>query len=139
MTKKNTQITYKAGDQPNNAFSLNVLHPGEIAATAGTSAVIYAVTDKNIYDKNERINTININCAVVLDFAIVLVIKVRLFLFIFILSSVINTSLKIIKPTIQNSIKSIMAKEIKAERAKILSARGSKNLPYSVTASYFLA
>ena len=55
--KKNTQITYKAGDQPNNAFSLNVLHPGEIAATAGTSAVIYAVTDKNIYDKNERINT----------------------------------------------------------------------------------
>ena len=54
---ENTKLTYRAGDQPNNAFSLNVLYPGEIAATAGTSAVIYAVTDKNIYDKNERINT----------------------------------------------------------------------------------
>ena len=52
-----TQITYRTGDQLNNAFSLNVLNPGEIAATAGTSAVIYSVTDKNIYDSNNRINT----------------------------------------------------------------------------------
>jgi len=50
-------ITYRTGDQPNNAFSLNVLNPGEIAATAGTSAVIYSVTDKDIYDSSNRINT----------------------------------------------------------------------------------
>ncbi|MDT0676342.1 xylulokinase [Autumnicola musiva] len=50
-------ITYRAGDQPNNALSLNVLNPGEIATTAGTSAVIYAVTDKDIYDEQSRINT----------------------------------------------------------------------------------
>ena len=54
---KNIKISYRAGDQPNNAFSLNVLNPGEIAATAGTSAVIYCVTDKNIYDSDNRINT----------------------------------------------------------------------------------
>lgn len=50
------EITYRAGDQPNNALSLNVLNPGEIATTAGTSAVIYAVTDKDIYDEQSRIN-----------------------------------------------------------------------------------
>jgi len=50
-------ITYRSGDQPNNALSLNVLKPGEIATTAGTSAVIYAVTDKDIYDEQSRINT----------------------------------------------------------------------------------
>lgn len=53
----NVKITYRGGDQPNNAFSLNVLNPGEIAATAGTSGVIYAVTDKNAYDKKSRINS----------------------------------------------------------------------------------
>ncbi len=52
-----TSICYRAGDQPNNAFSLNVLNPGEIAATAGTSAVIYAVTDKLAGDHQQRINT----------------------------------------------------------------------------------
>jgi xylulokinase len=51
------RITYRAGDQPNNAFSLNVVQPGEVAATAGTSGVIYAVTDENIFDKESRINT----------------------------------------------------------------------------------
>jgi len=50
-------ITYRGGDQPNNAFSLNVLKPGETASTAGTSGVIYAVTDKNAFDKKSRINT----------------------------------------------------------------------------------
>ncbi|OUU02700.1 MAG: carbohydrate kinase [Flammeovirgaceae bacterium TMED32] len=50
-------ITYRAGDQPNNALSLNVLEPGELATTAGTSAVIYGVTDKPIYDTKSRINT----------------------------------------------------------------------------------
>ncbi|MDT0690383.1 FGGY family carbohydrate kinase [Salegentibacter sp. F188] len=50
-------ITYRAGDQPNNALSLNVLNPGEIATTAGTSAVIYAVTDKDNYDEQNRVNT----------------------------------------------------------------------------------
>ncbi len=50
-------ITYRGGDQPNNAFSLNVLNPGETASTAGTSGVIYAVTEKNAYDQKSRINT----------------------------------------------------------------------------------
>ncbi|MEO2127148.1 MAG: FGGY family carbohydrate kinase [Christiangramia sp.] len=50
-------VTYRAGDQPNNAFSLNVLEPGEIATTAGTSAVVYSVSDENVYDKESRINT----------------------------------------------------------------------------------
>jgi len=53
----NTKITYRAGDQPNNALSLNVLRPGEIATTAGTSAVVYAVSQQDIYDKQNRINT----------------------------------------------------------------------------------
>ena len=51
------KITYRAGDQPNNALSLNVLKPGEIATTAGTSAVIYAVTEKDAYDATNRVNT----------------------------------------------------------------------------------
>ena len=50
-------VTYRAGDQPNNALSLNVSNPGEIAATAGTSGVIYGVTDKNIIDNESRVNT----------------------------------------------------------------------------------
>jgi len=50
-------VTYRAGDQPNNALSLHVLKPGEIAATAGTSGVIYGVTDKNISDSDGRVNT----------------------------------------------------------------------------------
>ena len=50
------KISYRAGDQPNNAFSLNVLNPGETAATAGTSGVIYSVTDKNSYDMKSRVN-----------------------------------------------------------------------------------
>ncbi len=50
-------VTYKAGDQPNNALSLNVLKPGEVAANGGTSGVIYGVSDKLTYDKQSRINT----------------------------------------------------------------------------------
>lgn len=50
-------VTYKAGDQPNNALSLNVLEPGEVAATAGTSGVIYGVSDQLAYDNESRINT----------------------------------------------------------------------------------
>jgi xylulokinase len=50
-------VTYKAGDQPNNALSLNVLQPGEVAATAGTSGVIYGVSDALAYDKQSRVNT----------------------------------------------------------------------------------
>ena len=49
-------ITYRAGDQPNNAFSLNVLNPGEVAATAGTSGVVYAVAGKKVYDLKSRVN-----------------------------------------------------------------------------------
>ena len=54
---KGTKVTYRAGDQPNNAFSLNVLNPGEVAATAGTSGVIYGIIDKPDYDKHSRVNT----------------------------------------------------------------------------------
>ena len=51
------KVTYRAGDQPNNAFSLNVLNPGEIAATAGTSGVVYGVSDQIKYDPYSRVNT----------------------------------------------------------------------------------
>jgi len=51
-----TPIGYRGGDQPNNALSLNVLKPGEIAVTAGTSGVVYGVTDKAGYDKKSRVN-----------------------------------------------------------------------------------
>lgn len=50
-------VSYKAGDQPNNALSLGVLKPGEVATTAGTSGVIYAVTDQLFYDPQSRVNT----------------------------------------------------------------------------------
>lgn len=50
-------VSYRAGDQPNNALSLNVLHPGEVATTAGTSGVIYGVTDITQFDPMSRINT----------------------------------------------------------------------------------
>lgn len=52
-----TPVTYRAGDQPNNAFSLDVLHPGEIAATGGTSGVVYGVTDIPKADAKSRVNT----------------------------------------------------------------------------------
>lgn len=50
-------ISYKAGDQPNNALSLNVLRPGEIAATAGTSGVVYGVVDTLFVDEAQRVNS----------------------------------------------------------------------------------
>jgi xylulokinase len=50
-------VAYRAGDQPNNAFSLNVLHAGEIAATAGTSGVVYGIIDEANYDPKSRVNT----------------------------------------------------------------------------------
>ncbi|OQA91372.1 MAG: Xylulose kinase [Elusimicrobia bacterium ADurb.Bin231] len=55
--KAGTKVTYRGGDQPNNALSLNVLNPGEIAATAGTSGVVYGITDKPVYDSKSRVNT----------------------------------------------------------------------------------
>lgn len=55
--KEGTPITYLSGDQPNNAFSLNVLNPGEIAATAGTSGVVYGVSSSIAYDPQSRVNT----------------------------------------------------------------------------------
>jgi xylulokinase len=54
--KAGTPISYRAGDQPNNALSLNVLNPGEIAATAGTSGVVYGITEKSDYDSKSRVN-----------------------------------------------------------------------------------
>lgn len=55
--KAGTVVSYKSGDQPNNALSLNVLQPGEVAATAGTSGVIYGVSDQLTYDPQSRVNT----------------------------------------------------------------------------------
>ena len=55
--KEGTPISYRAGDQPNNALSLNVFNPGEIASTAGTSGVVYGVLDTLDYDKRSRVNT----------------------------------------------------------------------------------
>ncbi|HRJ30073.1 MAG TPA: FGGY family carbohydrate kinase [Cyclobacteriaceae bacterium] len=55
--KPGTPVSYRAGDQPNNAFSLNALNPGEVAATAGTSGVIYGIVDKPTADKLSRVNT----------------------------------------------------------------------------------
>jgi xylulokinase len=55
--KAGTPITYRAGDQPNNAFSLNVLNVGEVAATAGTSGVVYGITDQADFDEQSRVNT----------------------------------------------------------------------------------
>ena len=55
--KAGTPISYRAGDQPNNALSLNVFNPGEIASTAGTSGVVYGVLGEINYDKKSRVNT----------------------------------------------------------------------------------
>jgi len=55
--KPGTVVSYRAGDQPNNALSLNVLNPGEIAATAGTSGVVYGISNKPNHDKKSRVNT----------------------------------------------------------------------------------
>ena len=57
LLKAGIPVTYKAGDQPNNALSLNVLDPGEVAATAGTSGVIYGVSDQLVFDQKSRINS----------------------------------------------------------------------------------
>ena len=55
--KAGTPVTYRGGDQPNNALSLNVFNPGEIAATAGTSGVVYGVLGEVGYDPKSRVNT----------------------------------------------------------------------------------
>ena len=55
--KEGIPISYRAGDQPNNALSLNVFNPGEIASTAGTSGVVYGVLGDVNYDKRSRVNT----------------------------------------------------------------------------------
>lgn len=51
-----TPITYRAGDQPNNALSLNVFEPGEVAATAGTSGVVFGINNRVDYDPQSRVN-----------------------------------------------------------------------------------
>ncbi|TNE69264.1 MAG: carbohydrate kinase [Bacteroidetes bacterium] len=55
--KPGIPVTYRAGDQPNNAVALNVLEPGEVAATGGTSGVVYGVLDKPVYDPLNRVNS----------------------------------------------------------------------------------
>ncbi len=57
LLKAGIPISYKAGDQPNNALSLNVLEPGEVAATAGTSGVIYGVGNTLSFDMQSRVNS----------------------------------------------------------------------------------
>ena len=54
--KEGTPILYRAGDQPNNALTLNVFNPGEVAATAGTSGVFYAITDSPQAFENSGVN-----------------------------------------------------------------------------------
>ena len=51
-----TPVSYRAGDQPNNALSLNVFRPGEVAATGGTSGVVYGIADRPVFDEKGRIN-----------------------------------------------------------------------------------
>ena len=51
-----TPVTYRAGDQPNNALSLNVFEPGEVASTAGTSGVVYGINGTVDYDPLSRVN-----------------------------------------------------------------------------------
>lgn len=55
--KEDVPVSYRAGDQPNNALSLNVFEPGEIASTAGTSGVVYGVSDKLAPDSQSRVNS----------------------------------------------------------------------------------
>lgn len=55
--REGTPISYRAGDQPNNAVSLNVFNPGEIASTAGTSGVVYGVLGEVNHDPKSRVNT----------------------------------------------------------------------------------
>ncbi|MDA0194679.1 MAG: FGGY family carbohydrate kinase [Bacteroidetes bacterium] len=54
--KAGIPVTYRAGDQPNNAMSLGVLEPGEIAATGGTSGVVYGVVEGRVFDEKSRVN-----------------------------------------------------------------------------------
>ncbi|MDE5829931.1 MAG: carbohydrate kinase [Duncaniella sp.] len=54
--KEGTPVSYRAGDQPNNALSLNVFNPGEIASTAGTSGVVYGINGEVAYDAQSRVN-----------------------------------------------------------------------------------
>lgn len=54
--KTGIPVAYRAGDQPNNALSLNVLKPGEVAATGGTSGVVFGVVDEPIFDPKSRVN-----------------------------------------------------------------------------------
>ena len=62
--KAGTVVSYRAGDQPNNALSLNVLNPGEIATTAGTSGVVYGISKTPDYDEKSRINSfVHVNYA----------------------------------------------------------------------------
>ena len=51
-----TPILYRSGDQPNNALSLNIFEPGEVAATGGTSGVVYAITDNLSVKESSRVN-----------------------------------------------------------------------------------
>ena len=51
-----TPVSYRAGDQPNNALSLNVFNPGEIASTAGTSGVVYGILGEPAHDPKSRVN-----------------------------------------------------------------------------------
>lgn len=55
--KAGIPVSYRAGDQPNNALSLNVFNPGDVAATAGTSGVVYGVNGEYGYDPQSRVNT----------------------------------------------------------------------------------
>jgi xylulokinase len=55
--KAGIPVSYRGGDQPNNALSLNVLNPGEVASTAGTSGVVYGVNGTPNFDPQSRVNS----------------------------------------------------------------------------------
>ena len=63
--EKGIPVSYRAGDQPNNAFSLNAIKSGEFAATAGTSGVVYGVSSQPIPDEGLRVNIFaNVNYSI---------------------------------------------------------------------------
>lgn len=55
--REGVPVAYRSGDQPNNAMALGVLAPGQVAATGGTSGVVYGVSETPIFDVRSRINS----------------------------------------------------------------------------------
>lgn len=50
-------VSYRSGDQPNNAWSLNVNEPGVMAGAGGTSGVLYGISEDPVIDLTQRTNS----------------------------------------------------------------------------------